>query len=78
MLDLKVSGMTCGHCVAAVTRAVQSVDAAATVQVDLPNGRVRIGTARSSAEIARALDAAGYPAEQAGAPARKAGCCCSG
>ena len=28
---LKVEGMTCGHCVAAVTQAVQAVDAAAEV-----------------------------------------------
>jgi len=33
-----VVGMTCGHCVRAVTEAVQHVDPTATVQVDLIAG----------------------------------------
>lgn len=32
MLDLQVKGMTCGHCEAAVTRAVRSVDPKALKQ----------------------------------------------
>lgn len=35
MIELHVDGMTCGHCVSAVTRAVKSVDPQANVQVDL-------------------------------------------
>ncbi|WP_199032140.1 heavy-metal-associated domain-containing protein, partial [Ralstonia sp. ASV6] len=35
MTTFSVEGMSCGHCVSAVTRAVQQVDAAASVQVDL-------------------------------------------
>ena len=34
MLELKVAGMTCGHCVKAVTEAVQSVAPQAVVAVD--------------------------------------------
>lgn len=60
---LKVEGMTCGHCVAAVTRAVQSVDAAATVAVAPEPDRVGIRTHAAPADVARAVAEAGYPAE---------------
>ena len=44
---LKVSGMSCGHCVRAITRAVQAGDPAAEVQVDLGAGEVRVDSAQS-------------------------------
>jgi copper chaperone len=62
MLELKVVGMTCGHCVRAVTEAVKAVDPEAGVHVDLGSKRVRVETERSADELMRALDAAGYPA----------------
>ncbi len=63
MQSFEVSGMTCGHCVRAVTDAVHGVDAAAQVAVDLDAGRVTVreGTA-SPDRIAQALTAEGYPA----------------
>src|SRR5690606_30227506 len=42
MYQLTVEDMSCGHCVGRVTKAVQGVDAAATVAIDLPSKRVRI------------------------------------
>ena len=42
MIELTLPTMTCGHCVKAVTAAVQQVDAAAKLQIDLPTHRVRI------------------------------------
>lgn len=42
MLTLKVSGMTCGHCVAAVTRAVNTVPEVESVKVDLTRGEVTV------------------------------------
>ena len=81
-IELQVNGMTCGHCVNSVTRAVKSLDPGAAVQVDLPSGRVRVDGGSSVAELTEALDRAGYPAVQTSAatPAtasKKAGCCCS-
>ena len=63
MQEFEVSGMTCNHCVRAVTEAIKGVDAAAQVAVDLGAGRVtvRAGTA-SPDRIAEALAAEGYPA----------------
>lgn len=81
MIELSVTGMTCGHCVSAVTRAVKAVDPQANVQVDLGSKRVRVDGGSSVGELIRALDAAGYPAlpagTQASAAGRKGGCCCS-
>lgn len=78
MIELSVTGMTCDHCVSAVTRAVKSVDPQANVQVDLASKRVRVDGGSSVGELTRALQAAGYPAVPAGthapAAARKGGC----
>ncbi|MGI4940424.1 MAG: heavy-metal-associated domain-containing protein [Janthinobacterium lividum] len=63
MQRFEVSGMTCGHCVRAVTEAVHGVDAAAQVEVDLAASRVTVrdGTAPPE-QIAQAIEAEGYPA----------------
>lgn len=79
MITLHVQGMTCGHCVSAVTRAVKSVDPQADVRVDLATGKVSV-EGRSSAEaLSRAIGEAGYPAFAPGARAPAArsarGCC---
>ena len=57
-----VSGMTCGHCVAAVTEEVSKIDHVHGVDVDLATGAV---TVRSDGPIdptafAAAVDEAGY------------------
>ena len=39
---LKVSGMTCGHCVRTVTEALEGVDGVRSAQVDLQAGNARI------------------------------------
>lgn len=41
-MKFDVEGMTCGHCVRAVTRAVQALDPAARVEVDLDAGTVAV------------------------------------
>jgi copper chaperone len=61
MIELTLPTMTCGHCVKAVTAAVQQVDAQATLQIDLPSHQVRIDSARPAEEFQRALTEEGYP-----------------
>lgn len=63
MLKMNVPDMTCGHCAGVVTKAVQSVDAAARIDVDLKSQTVSIETKADAASFAQALDAAGYPAQ---------------
>ncbi|TYO73912.1 heavy-metal-associated domain-containing protein [Pseudomonas sp. CK-NBRI-02] len=65
MQVFNVQGMTCGHCVKAVTRAVQAQDAAAQVQVDLPSQQVRVQSQLAAEQILAAIREQGYQAEQA-------------
>lgn len=58
-----VQGMHCGHCVRAITRAVQALDPAARVAIDLPGGAVEVDSAALDAErVAAAIVAEGYTA----------------
>ena len=62
-----VTGMTCEHCVNAVTEELGRVDGVQAVDVDLASGRVRLaGTDYSDAQIAEAIDEAGYELAGAG------------
>jgi len=58
----QVTGMTCGHCVAAVTREVESLDPVTAVRVELESGDVTVVSERplTDEEIAGAVDEAGY------------------
>ena len=55
-----VQGMSCGHCVGAVTQAVKSVDPQAEVKVDLASGQVDVQSQQDRAAIARAIEEEGY------------------
>jgi len=66
MIELRVEGMTCGHCVSTVTRAVKAVDPEANVQVDLGSGRVSVDGRSSADVLGRAISEAGYPASPTG------------
>jgi copper ion binding protein len=58
----EVTGMTCGHCVAAVKEEVGAIADVTDVAVDLASGRVTVGSGReiTTAEVATAVDEAGY------------------
>ncbi|KQR74673.1 heavy metal transporter [Burkholderia sp. Leaf177] len=53
--------MSCQHCVAAVTRSIQEIDAAAKVQVDLEQGKVVVASSKTVDDLKEAIDEAGYP-----------------
>lgn len=57
-----VAGMTCGHCVASITKEVVKVEGVQLVKVDLETGRVTITSAMpvDPALVAAAVDEAGY------------------
>jgi copper chaperone len=59
-IEFKVEGMSCQHCVAAVTRAIQEQDAGAQVQVDLSAGKVAVQSGASVDTLKAAIDEAGY------------------
>jgi len=61
MFTLKVSGMTCGGCINAVTRVVQAQDPQAQVQVDLTAQVVTLETSLSPELASRLITEAGFP-----------------
>lgn len=61
MFDLKVSGMTCGGCINAVTRAIQAQDPQATVQADLATQVIKLETRLSPELAAQLITDAGFP-----------------
>ena len=60
MYSFDVSGMSCGHCAAAVTRSIHSQDPAAKVDIDLAQHRVDVQSRLARPDIARAITEAGY------------------
>lgn len=60
MLTFQVNDMTCGHCVGAITAAINDVAPGAGVQCDLPAHRVTIQTDLPAATIQQAITQAGY------------------
>jgi copper ion binding protein len=57
-----VKGMTCGHCVSAVSAEVGRIDGVTAVDVDLATGTVTVSseTALDETAVREAVDEAGY------------------
>lgn len=60
MQQFKVSGMSCGHCVRAVTQAIQALEQTARVEVDLAAGMVRVDSDLDATQIQAAIREEGY------------------
>jgi copper ion binding protein len=57
----QVMGMTCAHCVNAVSGEVGKIPGVTAVDVDLDSGRVTVtGDGVDDAQVAAAVDEAGY------------------
>jgi copper chaperone len=64
MIRVKIQGMTCQHCVAAVTRALETVTGVTRViEVDLGRGEALVEGTPDPDSLARAIELAGYRAE---------------
>lgn len=59
-IEFQVEGMSCQHCVAAVTNAIREHDASAQVRVDLAAGRVAVESTQTVEAMKLAIDEAGY------------------
>ena len=55
-----VTGMTCGHCEKAVTRAVKATDPQAEVQIDRAANTVNIQSEQPREALAQAIAEEGY------------------
>jgi copper chaperone len=60
MTEFQVEGMSCQHCVAAVTRSIRDIDNQAQVSVDLERGRVVVESSQPTDALKEAIDEAGY------------------
>lgn len=62
MKTMTVKGMSCQHCVMAVTKALNGIDGITDVKVDLATGKVTFEETKSMAPetIATAIKKAGY------------------
>ena len=60
ILEMHVDGMSCGHCVQRVTKALQARDAHARVHVELAEGLISAETVLDRASAVQAIEAAGY------------------
>ena len=60
MIEFLVEGMSCAHCVNAITEAIQKLDPGAEVHVDLGSKHVRIGSELDGFLLSQALTDAGY------------------
>ena len=58
----EVKGMTCGHCVQAVTQEVSAIDGVSDVAVDLGTGQVTVTSELplTTKQVRSAVDEAGY------------------
>jgi len=55
-----VSGLTCGHCEKAVTRAVKQADPQAEVKIDRSVGKVEVESSQPRELLANAIAEEGY------------------
>ncbi|MDP7152222.1 MAG: heavy-metal-associated domain-containing protein [Paracoccaceae bacterium] len=66
-MEFNVPEMSCGHCTAAIEKALKESDPAAEVNCDLDTRRVAVTSALSQAQVSEAIKQAGYDSELVGA-----------
>ena len=65
--ELNITGMSCGHCVSAVEKALKAVPGVEGVQVTLTPGKATVEGNASQQDLVAAVVEEGYKAEVAGA-----------
>lgn len=87
MVTFQVNNMTCGHYASAIARAIAGVDRAARTDIRIQERHVRVTSSATKAELAEAINEAGYTVEEVQEVQAEAvqlhkalsagGCCCS-
>jgi copper chaperone len=62
--ELKIDGMTCGHCVAAVKKALEAVPSVENAEVSLGEGRASVRGKAPLVELIKAVEEEGYAARE--------------
>ncbi|MGO4000598.1 MULTISPECIES: heavy-metal-associated domain-containing protein [Pseudomonas] len=66
MQVFNVQGMSCGHCVRAITQVLQAEDPAASVRVDLAAKEVGVESRLTAEQVISLISAEGYGVQLAG------------
>lgn len=61
MHSFTLPDMSCGHCVGAISKALQTLDAECELNFDLPAHQLQVASHLSREQLAEALTEAGYP-----------------
>ncbi len=77
-MEFTVESMTCGHCVATLTHALQQKDPSARLEADLASGVVRVEAALDAADVVAAMADAGYVARPLRPAVNPVGSACCG
>lgn len=66
MAEVKVGGMSCGHCVASVTKALEALDGVGDVTVDLDSGLANYTEQKpvSKDDVKAAIEKIGFTVEK--------------
>lgn len=64
-MKIHVPEMSCGHCTAAITKEIASLDPGAEVTTDLSSQMIELTTSQSEAAVINAIKLAGYDASPA-------------
>ena len=83
---LAIDGMSCGHCVLAVTKALSAVPGVTVKSVAVGSAEIETADGWATGKAVNALGEAGYPAKAVGdaaasaasGPAKSGGGCCGG
>lgn len=81
VLNLAIEGMSCGHCVARVTKALTGIPGVEVASVAVGSAQLAVADAAAANAAVAALAEAGYSARsesQAILPMKRAGGCCGG
>ena len=65
MVTLEIEGMTCGHCVKAVSAALRQIPGVTNVRVDLEHGRAEVDGEAGVERLMEAIRAQGYEVKPA-------------
>lgn len=60
MIEFNVQDMTCGHCAGRITKAINGIDASATVDIKIEARTVSVRSKATTDELAEAITDAGY------------------
>jgi len=63
-MQFHIETMTCGGCARGVSKAIQAVDSAASVKVDLPSQTVDVSSNAPREQIVAALTDAGFAPDE--------------